>query len=175
MTTKKLGHSNDRGFTLIEMMIVAVIIGTVGALAAPSFQRAYDRHNFKNGQQAVISTLKKARSYAISSKEPHGIFVDPEARTITLFENSANPSTSAFDDGDSAISVDTLPQEYQYVYVETENGTIVFQPNGSAQTTGTGFCNIYLAGETESMMAYVSINVMASTGRVSAYSHFYAW
>ncbi len=173
MTSKKLGHSDCRGFTLIEMMIVAVIIGTVASLAAPSFQRAYDKHNFKTGEQNVISTLKKARSSAISSKEPFGVYVDADAMTLTLFENRSDPATSAFDDGDSTISVDTLPGEYEYIYSDMENSAIVFRPNGSAQATGYG--NIYLAGETDGMMAYISINVLASTGRVEAYSHYYAW
>ena len=173
MTGKKLGLSNCHGFTLIEMMIVAVVIGTVASLAAPSFQRAYDRHNFRSGQQDAISTLKKARSYAISTKEPHGVYVDPDARTLTVFENSVNPTGSSFEDGDSAISVDTLSEDFQYVYADIENSAIVFQPNGSARVTGYG--NIYLSGETEGMMAYISISVLASTGRISAYSNFYAW
>jgi len=173
MTSKKFGLSNRHGFTLIEMMIVAVIIGVVASLAAPSFQRAYDRHNFKNGQQEVVSTLKKARSYAISTKESYGVYIDAEARTLTLFDNKANPMASSFEDGDSAISVDTLSENFQYVYADMENSAIVFQPNGSARVTGYG--NIFLAGETEGMMAYISISVLASTGRISSYSHFYAW
>lgn len=173
MTSKRFGRSDCRGFTLIEMMIVAVIIGTVASLAAPSFQRAYDKHNFKTGEQAVISTLKKARSNAISSKEPFGVYIDMEAKTLTLFENKSNQSTSAFDDGDVTISVDTLPGEYEYIYADMENSAIVFRPNGSAQVTGYG--NIFLAGETDGMMAYISINVLASTGRVDSYSSYYAW
>jgi prepilin-type N-terminal cleavage/methylation domain-containing protein len=173
MISKNFGLSNCNGFTLIEMMIVAVIISTVASLAAPSFQRAYDRQDFKTGQQEVISTLKKARSYAISTKEAHGVYIDPETLTITLFENSSNPSSSAFDDGDETISVDTVSGSYSYIYADMENSAIVFQPNGSAQITGQG--SIYLSGETEDMMAYVSINVMGSTGRIDAYAHYYAW
>ena len=173
MTNKKSGISNRRGFTLIEMMIVAVIIGTVASLSVPSFQRSYDRHKFTNGQQEVVSALKKARSYAISSKEPHGIYIDSEAKTLTLFKNNVNPAASAFEVGDSALTVDTISGDFQYVYADIENGAIVFRPNGSAQVTGYG--NIYLAGETEGMMAYVSINILASTGRIKAYSSFFAW
>lgn len=173
MTSKKSELSNRRGFTLIELMVVVVIIGTVASLAAPSFQRAYDRHNFKSGQQEVISKLKAARSYAISSKTPHGVYIDSEARTLTLFKNSTNPATSSFESGDSALSVDTVSGDYSYIYADMENSAIVFLPNGSAQVTGYG--NIFLAGETDGMMAYVSISVLASTGRINAYSHYYAW
>ena len=173
MTSKKFGLSNRQGFTLIEMMIVAVIIGTVASIAAPSFQQAYDRHNFKGGQQEVVSMLKKARSYAISTKDSYGVHIDSETRAVTLFENRANPSVSSFEDGDSAISIDTLPESFQYVYADMANSAIAFQPNGSALVTG--YSNIFLAGETENMMAYISISVLASTGKISTYSNFYAW
>jgi len=173
MTGRKLKSTNCRGFTLIELMITAVIIGVMASLAVPSFQRSYDRHSFQAGHRVVTSTLKKARSFAISNKVPHGVYFDSEARTLTLFENSINPSTSVFESGDSVLAVDTLPEEFQYVYADFENNAVVFKPNGSAMLTGYG--NITLAGETEGMMAYFSVNILASTGRINSYSHFYAW
>lgn len=173
MKSRRVRSSDCRGFTLIEMMITAVIIGVVASLAVPSFQRVYDRHNLQAAEKMVTSTLKKARSFAISNKSPHGVYFDPVVRSVTLFENSVNPAASSFEVGDSALTVDTLPEIMNYVYADFPNNAIVFQPNGSAQLTGYG--NIFLAGETDGMMAYFSINILASTGRINTYSHFYAW
>ena len=165
--------SGARGFTLIEVLITTVIIGVVATLAAPSFQRAYERQNYKSGHQVMISTLKKARSFAISNKEPFGVYFDSDAMSVTLFQNVTNPSVSSFESGDSVYSVDTLPDEFQYMHVDFNNSALIFKPNGSAQLTGFG--NICLSGETEGMMAYFSTNVLASTGRINTYSNFYAW
>lgn len=173
MKTRRTKTGNDRGFTLIEMMITAVIIGVVASLAVPSFQRVYDRHSFKTGQEMVTSTLKKARSTAISTKVPCGVYINAAARSITLFENKNNSSVASFDDGDSTLSVDTLPDQFEYLDGDMPNSAIVFRPNGSAQLTGYG--NIFLTGETDGMMAYYSINVLASTGRINVYSHYYNW
>ena len=173
MNDRKLKASGARGFTLIELMITAVIIGVVAAMAVPSFQSAYDRHSFRSGHDMMTSTIKKARSYAISNKEPHGVYFDPEALAVTLFQNVTNPTASSFESGDFVLSVDTLPGEFQYLYTDLENSAIIFRPNGSAQLTGYG--NIFLAGETDDMMAYFSTNVLASTGRINSYSQFYSW
>ena len=173
MKTFERIRSNKLGFTLIEVMIVTVIVGVVAALAVPGFQNAYDRQTFRSGYQDMLSTLKKARSTAISTKQPHGVYFDPEAMSVTLFSNTSDPATNAYDGGDSVLSVDTLPEVFRYLYADVENSAIVFRSNGSAQLTG--YCSISLAGESSRMMAYFSTSVLAATGRISSYSGYYAW
>jgi len=173
MNWLRLRRSGCAGFTLIEVLITAVIIGVLAALSVPGLQRVQDRATFKAGERVVSLKLKKARSYAISQKVPFGVHLDTERRIVTLFENRSGPATATFDSGDSTYSVDTLPDEMQYVYTDAEGSAIVFRPNGSAQLTGYG--NIFLAGETRDMMAYFSISILASTGRINTYSHYYAW
>jgi hypothetical protein len=80
---------------------------------------------------------------------------------------------SSYEESDSTISVDTLPEQFQYIYADCETGAIVFRPNGASLTPG--YTNIYLMGETPGMMAHFSINILASTGRINTYSHFYSW
>ena len=173
MQTLRTRIDGESGFTLIELLITAVLIGVVAALAVPSLQTAYDRQVFKSGYQEMLSNLKEARSSAITDKIPYGVHFDQESRTITVFQNSSNPSTPSLDDGDKVMSKNDLPQQFQYVYCDMENSAIVFRPNGSAQLVGYG--NIFLAGETKNMMAYYSTSVLASTGRIATYSQYYKW
>jgi prepilin-type N-terminal cleavage/methylation domain-containing protein len=158
MNRERATQSRQSGFTLIEVMVVVIIFGVLSALAAPSFQKAYD---------------KKARSYAVSNKAPFGVHFDNEGRVVTVFANTSNPSATSFESTDSVYASDTLSPDFPYVYANFENSALVFQPNGSAVSTGGS--NIVLVGETSQMMAYFSISVLASTGRVSSHSTFYDW
>jgi len=166
-------YQENRGFTLIELLITAVVIGVLATLSVPGLQRVYDKSTFRGGERTVTSSLKRARSYAISDKDLFGVHINVETHVVTVFRNTVDPGTPSYSLGDSVCSVDTLPDEFVYLYTNLENNTIVFRPNGSAIVTG--YCNIYMAGESDDMMAYFAINVLASTGRVDAYSHYYAW
>jgi prepilin-type N-terminal cleavage/methylation domain-containing protein len=167
--TKKI--DSKQGFTLIELMITVVIIGVVAGMAAPSFQTAWERQRFQGGNKEIVSKLRAARSFAVSSKEPHGIHFDTEAKVYTLFRDVANPGDNTFESGDSVISADTLPVEFTYLSTFFENDVIMFKANGSADFTGDG--TFITAAETDNLIAYYSTNVLASTGRIKTYSNYY--
>lgn len=173
MMLRKAVYMESRGFTMIELMITTVIIGVLAAMSAPSLQRAYEKSSFRGGEQMVTSALRMARSYAISNKDLFGVHINAENHELTVFRNSLDPGTPSYSVGDSAYWVDTLPSEFDYIYVSIPNSAVVFRPNGSAVATGNP--NIYLVGESDNMLAYFAINVMAATGRVGTYSYYYTW
>jgi prepilin-type N-terminal cleavage/methylation domain-containing protein len=173
MMLRKAVFMKSRGFTMIELMITTVIIGVLAALSAPSLQRAYEKSSFKGGERLLTSALKLARSYAISNKDLFGVYINAENRELIVFQNSVDPSTPSYSEGDSVYWVDTLPSEFDYIYVSMANSAVVFRPNGSA--VGTGYETIYLVGESDNMLAYFAISVLAATGRVGTNSHFYDW
>ena len=161
---------SPRGFTLIELMIGAVVLGILASLAAPRFQAAYERQKLRGGNKMLVSKLKTARSFAISTKTQHGVLVDPYERTITVFRDIQNPGNLTYESGDSVLSMDTLPQEFQLIYTDCDNDIIMYNANGSASFTGNG--NIWLDGYTETIYASYWINVLPSTGRVDSDSHY---
>lgn len=154
-----------RGITVMELLITVVIIGIVSAMAVPRMQTAYERMGFKGSVRELTSTLRMARSMAISKKGQYGIYFDPTAMTVTLFEDLVNTSTPDFVTGDSVIRIDTLPPEFSTLSTDVVNNVFVFRSNGSASFAGTG--NIISLATTNNMVAISQTNILASTGRVS--------
>lgn len=149
---------------MIELMAVTVIIGIVAAMAVPQMQRTYERIGFRSAVRDISSTLKLARSMAITSKEQYGVYFDPVKKTVTLFRDLQNPSSFDFVTGDSVIRVDTLPKQFVYLGSDVTNNVITFKPNGSSGFNGIG--NVYSIAYSEKCVGIQQTNVLASTGRV---------
>jgi len=154
-----------RGITLIELMATFVLIGIVSVIAAPRIQEAYERMKLKKANKNIFSTLRLARSMAITDKEPYGVSFNTGTKTITLFKDLVNLSSYTYDVGsDSAVRIDTLPVEFLSLSTDVTNDVIIFERNGSAYFVGQG--NITTIAETESTRSTTVHNVLASTGRV---------
>jgi len=164
---KRLG--TERGVTLIELMIVGVIIGLVAGMAVPRFQAAYEQMQIKSANRGLPSSIRLARSYAISEKTPYGVYFDGASTSFTLFKDVVNIGAGTFEVGDSAIRVDTLPQEFDILSTDCTGDVVVFRPNGSAVFAGGG--NIYTMAFLDEITSMTSNNILASTGRVSTQTH----
>jgi len=159
------------GMTLVELLITVVIIGIIMAAAFPHFERAFEKASFNSAGRSIGSTLRYARSLAISDKEPYGVNFDTDEMTVTLFKDVGSPETYTFEGTDSVLRIDTLPHEFSYVYTDCEDNTIVFGRTGRAHFEGYG--NIYTMAETENICGHYWLNVLASTGRVRTESYIY--
>ena len=56
-------HRNSRGFTLIELMIVVVIIGILAALAIPRFMRSTTKSKQSEAKQILKQVYVMQRAY----------------------------------------------------------------------------------------------------------------
>ena len=88
--------SKQRGFTLIEVMIVVVIIGVVSALAIPAFSEWRSKQAVRSGSQALVAHFKQARVLALTENRSVSIkFCDGAVRTdkAWVFDSSSPDAT----------------------------------------------------------------------------------
>ena len=68
-TMNKITNKAQKGFTLIELMIVVAIIGILAAVALPAYQTYADRAKFAEATLAA-TPLKSAIAVAVQTKSP---------------------------------------------------------------------------------------------------------
>ncbi len=148
------------GFTMIEMAIVAVLIGVLATLAVPMFTRTLPRLKCHAEARNLLNAVRIARSRAISENTQYGVYFDIGARTYTIFKDNFNQTQYRYNIGDSIVVGPTVIDP-NVVYSGTTfiNNSIVMLPTGAASQTGT------VAVNTTGGDSPFTISVLAATGK----------
>ena len=160
-------HRNQSGVTLIELTIIGVIISVLAAMAVPRWLEYLPQLRTKTAVRDAISTLREARSLAISRKVDYGVYFDVYDINYTLFANTSDPNEPTFSEDDSVLTRDDIGLEVHMNYTTFMDNCGVFDPNGAASSTGTVMVN---SGNYQTMF---TIEVLQATGRVKLHDGYY--
>src|SRR5438445_5678718 len=70
-------HSPSRGFSMIELVVVLVVILITSAITAPSFMRAYQYYQVSNAATSMANVIKYTRYEAIRRNTPINCVIAP--------------------------------------------------------------------------------------------------
>ncbi len=142
----------ERGFTLIEILMVVTVIGLLTAIALPRIGDAMVAQNARAGRDAVISQHAKARAAAIQRGRSTFLVFNGNSMVIV----SRHPVTGAVD---TVGNVEDLLGRFG-VTVSTTRDTLTFDARGlgteSSATTITVTRGTHAYQVTVSMWGRVS-------------------
>jgi general secretion pathway protein H len=114
----------QRGFTLLELIVVIALIGLAYVLAAPSFGGGFLGAELKGAARDVAAGLREARSQALTRKREAAVTLDLEKRTFAL---SGDPQVHQLSDR-LELKLFTAQSEV----VNDKTGAIRFYADGSS-------------------------------------------
>ena len=144
-TVRKLAA---RGFTLLELIVVMLIIGLAAGLAAPSIARSMDAVKVRAQIASFAALLRHAREQAITSGRQHSVVIDSQAAQIRLIAGD-----------DEVKRKRAFPAGWAFEGTATQNLTVRFEPQGSS--SGAEFRIVAAA-------TVYQVTVDSMTGRVRA-------
>lgn len=93
------GKNRLRGFTLLEIIIVLIIMGALAALGLPRFMTTVERMRAKEGEQILLTLLSAQKRYALDHSGSYAASfsdLDIDLRPLSYFGtpnvyNAASP------------------------------------------------------------------------------------
>jgi type II secretion system protein H len=99
----------DRGFTLLELIVVLVIISLMSALIVPRLTGPLGNLDLKTAAQTMAASLRYARSLAAAEKKTYLALFDLDANRLVILR--PDPTTAGLYSGQAAALQQTLATE----------------------------------------------------------------
>lgn len=150
---------NQKGFTLVELMVVVVIIGILVAIIIPIYNRVQDNAAMKS-HEANLRTIDGAISMYVAEEGTDPKDIDTLVQVGLLTEKPKIPSrilsdTGKFLEEDGSMEIDEKDKDTAYYTIRKSNQTI--PPDGDEDDAqfkafpaphGENYKGAYRAGDT---------------------------
>jgi type II secretion system protein H len=135
------GRRSARGFTLVELILVMVVLVAVTAVVAPRFSDSFPSLQVRKSADRIFAWARKARADAAATGACHRLVLEPERRAFWI-EREARPlkEPGKFTPLGGAWEEETLPPDVVLSVVDglemdpsnSKRRYLEFFPDGSA-------------------------------------------
>ena len=170
-------RQKDRGFSLLDLLIVLMILGIMGMILAPQLQSMMTEARLSEAAREMVSGLQYAQSLAVIHQRPFGLKADVDGNWFRVFDyqhrDDSNPHheetppvdgygvvINPFDKNWYIVDLDTI-HTYEGVSIDAApaDGMISFYPDGHSSSDDSSFVLSY-GGDTK------TITVDGTTGKI---------
>lgn len=190
-TISRRSRDGERGFSLIELAVVTIIIVTISAIALIQINPSLQTARSDNALRVVLDQLRQAREYSITNRRYVQIAFSTVGGTSQIVITQWNTLTAGGGTTNPVLSTVYVPSPMQYTLVTAADtpdgfgnssaiafkiegtstiptGNMLFQSDGELVDSVTnnpidGTIFLGVAGNVSSARA---VTVMGSTGRV---------
>ncbi len=140
---------DQRGFSAVELMVVVLIMGLTMALALPNLAQYNTNRALDQAVDEVESTLRRARSIAVTRAANVRVTLNPLARTISVDRDDDQDGTY-----DAQIILKNYSDRVDVTNVDFNGGaTVVFDSRGIPSASGSVRLSVHGADPKELRLA----------------------
>jgi type IV pilus assembly protein PilA len=159
MNSSPTQRREDKGFTLIELMVVVLIIAILLAIAIPTFLGAQNKAKDRSAQSSARNALTNAKTIFADT----GVYSDVTVAKLTASEPSLTFVATASTTPKTVSMVSTATAWYGAVLSDTGTCFYIVDSVGPTGTAGTSYAKVDITGT-------ATCTASATSPAASAYS-----
>jgi general secretion pathway protein H len=123
---------SDKGFTLMELLVVVAVTAVIALIATPAFFELQRTAQYKEAAREIAATLRDARARAVSQNFQHSVCFEVSSNSYMLVRGSCSTWPDA--NADWRTFSPAVIMRATSSCDDTTNKSIAFNPTGGSNS-----------------------------------------